>query len=350
MLNDDRTIRPARQRHASIVDVALLAGVSAATVSRSLRGHDNVSPATRQRVLEAARELSYSASPQASGLASGRTMTVGVVVPFVTRWFFANAVAGAFDVLRDAGYDVLLYHLGSTDARDRFFERMPLARRVDAVLTLALPLDERHTLALRALDMPLVTLGARLDGVPGVRIDDDAAVRQGVHHLLHQGHREIAMISGVEDDRRFGFVAAGARRDGFRRALAAAGIEARESRMVSGEYGIEGGARAMAELMAAPTLPTAVFAEYDELAIGALRTLRRASIGVPERVSVVGMDDHEMAAVVDLTTVAQAVPEQGATAARLLLDVLDGRQTGPTDVIAPTRLVVRGTTGVPARA
>ena len=104
-----------RSRHASIVDVAALAGVSAATVSRSLRGHSNVSPATRQRVVEAARELSYVISPQASGLASGRTGTVGIVVPFITRWFFANAVAGASNVLREAGYDVLLHHLGSAD-------------------------------------------------------------------------------------------------------------------------------------------------------------------------------------------------------------------------------------------
>ena len=102
-----------RPRRASILDVAALAGVSASTVSRSLRGHSSISAATRQRVLEAAQQLSYSASPQASGLASGRTLTIGVVVPFVTRWFFVNVVAGAYEVLHEAGYDVLLYHLGT---------------------------------------------------------------------------------------------------------------------------------------------------------------------------------------------------------------------------------------------
>ena len=155
-----------RPRRASILDVAALAGVSASTVSRSLRGHSSISAATRQRVLEAARELSYSASPQASGLASGRTRTIGIVVPFVTRWFFVNVVAGAYEVLHEAGYDVLLYHLGTAQSRDRFFERMPLARRVDAVLALTLPLTDEHTLALRALDMPLVTVGAVLPACP----------------------------------------------------------------------------------------------------------------------------------------------------------------------------------------
>jgi LacI family transcriptional regulator, repressor for deo operon, udp, cdd, tsx, nupC, and nupG len=345
---DPTTAASRRPRRASILDVAALAGVSASTVSRSLRGHSSISAATRQRVLEAAQELSYSASPQASGLASGRTRTIGIVVPFVTRWFFVNVVAGAYEVLHEAGYDVLLYHLGTGEARDRFFERMPLARRVDAVLTLTLPLTDEHTLALRALDMPLVTLGAVLPGVPCVRIDDVAAVRTGVHHLLHQGHEQIVMIAGVDDEYGFGFAASQRRREGYRRAMEAAGL-GREVDVVSADsYGIEGGARAMAALMDRPTLPTAVVAEYDELAIGAMRTLRRASIAVPGRLSVVGVDDHEMASVVDLTTVAQPVQEQGAVAARLLLDTLgeiDG--AGPTEVVLPTRLVVRGSTGTP---
>lgn len=336
-----------RQKPAGIVDVALLAGVSPATVSRALSGQGRVSAVTRQRVHEAARELSYVVSPHASGLASGRTRTIGLVVPFVTRWFFANVVAGAADVFRDAGYDVLLHHLGSASARDRFFDRMPLTRRVDAVVTLALPLTEEHTLALRALDMPLVTLGARLQGVSCVRIDDVAAARSAVHHLLHQGHEDIAMICGRDDDAEFGFVSSRDRREGYRRAMAAAGLESREDLLVAGAYGIEGGAGAMTDLMAGSRLPTAVLFEYDELAIGAMSTLRRASVAVPGHLSVVAMDDHEMASVMDLTTVAQPVREQGATAARLLLDIVDGRQTEVADVVLPTRLIVRSSTGAP---
>ena len=205
---------------------------------------------------------------------------------------------------------------------------MPLARRVDAVLTMTMPLTEEHTLALRALEMPFVTLGARIPDVPCVRIDDAAAMRTAVHHLLHQGHEQIAMIAGIEDDRQFGFLSSAARRLGYRQALCAAGLEPRPELSVAGAFGIEGGARAMAELMAGPTLPTAVVAEYDELAIGALRTLRQASVAVPGRVSVVGLDDHEMASVVDLTTVAQPVRELGARAAQLLLELLDGTLTG----------------------
>lgn len=341
--------RQGRQRHASILDVAALAGVSAATVSRSLRGHSNVSPATRQRVVEAARELSYVVSPQASGLASGRTATIGVVVPFVTRWFFANAVAGVSDVLRAAGYDVLLHHLGSATARDSFFERMPLARRVDAVITLSLPLDEHHTLALRALDMPLVTLGAPMPGVSCVRIDDVAAARSAVYHLLHQGHEQITMLAGYDDDDDFRFVSSPERRQGYLDAMSSAGLDGAASVVFADGYGIEGGAKAMTKLLSKPSLPTAVLAEYDELAIGAMRTLRRAGIAVPERVSVVGIDDHEMSSVVDLTTVAQPVQQEGAIAAQLLLDTLSGLLTEPTEIVVPTQLVVRSSTASPLR-
>jgi DNA-binding LacI/PurR family transcriptional regulator len=339
-------LAPART-HASILDVAALAGVSPSTVSRSLRGLPNVSEETRARVVEAAAELSYVVSPSASGLASGQTRSIGVVVPFVTRWFFANAVAGACDVLAEAGYDVLLYHLGSADARDRFFDRMPLARRVDAVMTLAVPLTDEHTLGLRALGMPLITVGAQMDGVTCVRIDDVAASQSAVNHLIHQGHESIAMLADLGEDPSLGFSSSRDRRDGYRLALATAGIEPRDDLYVAGTHGIDGGAAAMAQILSGDVLPSAIFAEYDELAIGAIRTLQRAGIPVPEQISVVGVDDHEMSSVVDLTTVAQQVRELGAVAARLLLDTLAERLTDPADVLLPTRLIVRGTTGPP---
>lgn len=350
-LEPPRVGRPAsRAQHASILDVAALAGVSPSTVSRSLRGLPNVSPATRQRVFEAARELSYVVSPNASGLASGQTRAIGVVVPFVTRWFYANVIAGACDVLRDAGYDVLLYHLGTPEARDRFFDRMPLARRVDAVITLTLPLSEEQTLGLRALGTPLITVGAQMTGVTCVRIDDVAAARSAVNHLSHQGHESIAMIAGLSEYPELRFTSSLDRRQGYAQAMAAAGLESRADMVVEATHGIDGGAEAMAQILSGDVLPTAVFAEYDEMAIGALRTLRRAGITVPDQLSIVGVDDHELASVLDLTTVAQSVHEQGAVAARLVLDTLTGRLREPTDVVVPTRLVVRSSTGPPSTA
>lgn len=333
----------------SIVDVADRAGVSAATVSRSLRGMSKVAPDTRQRVLDAARELSYVTTMQAWELSSGPRQAVAVIVPFITRWFFSTVTAGAVDFLRDHGYDVVLYHLGSAEVRDHFFHRMPLARRVDGILTLSMPLTEEHTLALRALDIPLVSVGSTVPGSPSVGIDEVGAARAAVNHLVHLRHQRIGLLAGEPDDPEFGFVSSSQRRLGYEQALSAAGIAVESDLVATGPHGIEGGALAMVNLLARPILPTAVFAEYDELAIGALWALRRAGLRVPRDISVVGVDDHEMAPVLDLTTVAQSVSEQGETAAQLLLQVL-GVESGavPSEpVLLPSRLILRGTTAPP---
>ncbi|HEY5979385.1 MAG TPA: LacI family DNA-binding transcriptional regulator [Microlunatus sp.] len=335
----------------SLQDVADRAGVSAATASRSLRGLAKVSPETRQRVIEAARELSYTTALQAAPeFAPGPRRTVAVIVPFITRWFFTTVTAAAVDHLREHGYDVLLYHLGSADVRDDFFSRMPLAGRVDGILVLSAPLNEEHTLALRALGIPFVTVGTMVPGAPAVGIDAMAAARQAVNHLIHLRHRRIGLILGEADDPRFEFESSAERRRGCEQALEAAGLTLPEGLVATGPHGHEGGAAAMTELLSRPVLPTAVFAEYDELAIGALWALRRAGLSVPGHVSVISIDDHALASMFDLTTVAQDVRQQGAIGAGLLLQAVDAGEISPADrqVLLPTRLVLRGTTSPPS--
>jgi hypothetical protein len=133
----------------SLDDLVRRVGVSAATVSRALRGLPGVSASTRARIVVAAPELEYAISPCASRLASGRTRTVGAVVPYVNRWFFGQVITGFERRLREAGYDLLLYGLGDEAGRERFFGEMPLRRRVDAVLVIGLPLTDNEAAALR---------------------------------------------------------------------------------------------------------------------------------------------------------------------------------------------------------
>lgn len=347
----DESEARARGPRVNIVNVAERAGVSPATVSRSLRGLAKVAPETRQRVLDAARELSYVTSPAAAApAAAGSRRSVAVVVPFITRWFFSTVTAGAVDFLRTRGYDVVLYHLGSADIRDHFFERMPLDSRVEGILTLSMPLTEEHTLALRALDLPMVSVGTAVPGSPSVGIDEGAAALGAVNHLLHLKHERIGFIAGEADDPRFDFISSMERRLGYEQALRAAGLAVDDRLVAAGPHGLEGGAAAMAQLLSRPIMPTAVFAEYDELAIGALWALRRSGLEVPGDVSIVAIDDHEMARMLDLTTVAQSVAAQGEVAAQLLLQILQGEAGDDTSepVLLPTRLVLRGTTAPPS--
>jgi len=172
--------------------------VSIGTVSRALRGLDRVNADTRARVLEAAAVLGYVASPAASSLASGRTMTVGVVVPHVTGWYFASVVQGAEVACRECGYDLLLYGLGEqVDVARRLATITTLHKRVDAVLVLNLPLDGPEVDELRGLSVPVTLVGTHVPGMTSVRIDGVAVARTATEHLLTLGHTRIAHMGGL---------------------------------------------------------------------------------------------------------------------------------------------------------
>src|SRR5690349_8307485 len=185
---------------ASIEDVAKRAGVSIATVSRALRDLPDVAPATRDRVLTAARELDYVASPFAARLASGRTATVGLVVPFVNRWFFAEVIDTVETALRRAGFDLLLYNLGDESGRRKFFADLPMRKRVDAILVVSLVLADDEFDALSSLGIGVGLLGLHRSGFLSSRIDDVASARTAVEHLIALGHRRIGLLGGDTDD------------------------------------------------------------------------------------------------------------------------------------------------------
>ncbi|HTZ44360.1 MAG TPA: LacI family DNA-binding transcriptional regulator [Jatrophihabitans sp.] len=328
---------------ASIEDVAKLAGVSIATVSRSLRGLPDVATATRDRVLAAAQELDYVASPFAARLASGRSSTLGVVMPFVNRWFFSEVLGSVESVLSNANYDLLLHNLGDSEGRARFFTNLPVRKRVDAVLVVSLALTEDEVAALKTLDLPVGVLGVKHPGMFSVRIDDVVAATSAVEHLLSLGHRRIALIGGDTDDP-MRFTPPHHRGTGYREALRGAGIEPDPALQVLGYFTVAGGEAAMTRLLDGPQPPTAVFAESDEMAYGAIKAIRRRGLRVPEDVAVIGFDDHATAELMDLTTVRQPVAEQGAVLAQELLDSLSGAAGEPSDLVLDTELVVRGST------
>lgn len=336
----------------NMTDVARHCGVSIASVSRALRDEPGVSPGTRDRILSAARELSYVVSPEASGLSGGLTGRVGVVVPRIDAWFFSSILAGVADEFDTVGTDLVLCTVPDPKVRHRFFEALPLRRKVDAVIVVSLPLSSRERTRLDQLDVPTVFVGGHHpgDGLPWVGIDDELAARQAVGHLLRIGHRDIAMIQAT-DGTDIPWATDQARVRGFHDQLHVAGLS--DPTVVTVTWSIEGGSRGMETLLSRPSLPTAVFCHSDEIALGALRTLRRSGVSVPQQVSVIGVDDHPSAELTDLTTVAQPVREQGRIAAREVLRRLTGEgpvETSPisTPILTlPTRLVIRGSTAPP---
>jgi len=273
-------------------------------------------------------------------------MTIGVVVPFIDRWFFTRVVQGAEAVVRAAGYDLLLYNLGDATVRERFFDHIPLRRKVDGVIMVDVAVGPGEQAQLRDLGVPVTVVGGAALEVGTVGIDDAEGVRMAVRHLAHLGHRHIGMLCGQLADGLARDVPA-RRRDSFLRAVTEAGLEAAPEWVVIEPWGLEGGAAATERLLCARRLPTALLAESDEIAFGALRTLRLAGLDVPGHMSVIGFDDHEMASIVNLTTIAQPVLEQGQIAAKLLLQALQGRADPFARVTLPIRLIVRGSTAPP---
>lgn len=328
-----------------MADLARLAGVSVSTVSRALSGSHGVSDAKRAEIHRLADDLGFIPSPEAAGLASGQTRRVAVVVRDTETWFYYAMLGAIEPVLRDAGLDVLFFKVSSESERDDFFDRLPARRKVDAAILEAVPLTAVQVGRLSDLAVPIVMAGSSIEHYPCVHIDEEQAARQAVNHLVGLGHRRIARI-GILDPEGEPWQPDAGRDAGYLEALRAAGIEPDPDLDVRMEFSIDGGATAMDRLLSLESPPTAVFAFSDEIAMGAIRSLRRVGLRVPQDISVIGVDDHPIAGLSDLTTVAQPVREMGTLAARLVVDLLAGRPVADNTLL-PTRLVIRGSTASP---
>jgi LacI family transcriptional regulator, repressor for deo operon, udp, cdd, tsx, nupC, and nupG len=319
--------------------------MSTATVSRALRGLAGVSEETRERVMESARRLGYVASPSAAGLASGQTRTVAVIVPMVTRWFFAAVVQGAEEVLREHGYDLLLYNLaGDASARHRVFETSLLTKRVDAVLVLSLKPSHDELARLDKLGRPVTIVGAEVPGWATVRIDDQEAARVATQHLVGLGHRRIGHIGGETAygmDRSVGED----RSTAWRAALERHGITPHPSWHGLGQFLMPPAKAATMRMLHGEEPPTAIFAGSDEMAFGVLVAAAELGLRVPEDLSVIGIDDHDWSESYGLTTIRQDPHEQGRTAARTVLDALAGVESPILTRRSGFELVLRRSTG-----
>lgn len=331
-----------------IEDVARLAGLSTATVSRALSGNGHVSPASRERVRAAAAELGYVVSSSASSLASGRMKNVGLVVPTLSRWFFAAVVEGAENALQSHGYDVTLYNLsGGEDARREVFEHFLPRNRVDAVLAISLELTDRELAQLHALGKPIVGVGGPLPGVRTLSIDDEAVARLATEHLISLGHTRIALIGGDDaSDRDFHMPRH--RAEGYRAALSEAGIAVDAALSESADFSLPGGYAAAKQLLGSPARrPTAIVASSDEMAFGAILAARDLGFTVPRDVSVIGIDGHELGEFFGLSTVAQHPRRQGERSVAALLGELLPSADAVADSPVPVELVIRSSTSRP---
>lgn len=336
-----------KAHRATIQDVAVLSGLSICTVSRALRNLPNVSEKAQRQVADAAAKLGYKASSAAARLAGGSTGSIAIIAPTATAWFFAQAVEAAEEVFADSGYDTVLISLRNKASvrRKVLGDLSGLAQRVDGVLLLNVDLSDEEIEALRASGLAVASVGMSKVPWDNVGIDDEHAAWAATSHLLGLGHWDLAVLAGRET-RGNSVLTSGDRLKGFGRALADHHLTVHPDLVISADSSIDGGRRAMTELIAHRSVPSAIFAECDEAAFGALMALREHGMSAPKNVSIIGIDDHPMSWFLGLSTVAQPVADQGAFAANLLCERLQSPDTpaGPANHLLDTKLIERKTT------
>ena len=172
---------------AGIKEIAALSGVSIATVSRALRGLHHVNPETRKKIIDAAESLGYPIESDANKATPNRTNSVGIVAPYISRWYFAQVISGAEQALREAGLDLLLYNFSQMKGRERLFQHQLLKGRVDALIVISLPPTEEEFESMLSLGIPVALVGMHHKDCASVAIDDVAAARTATQHLVNQG-------------------------------------------------------------------------------------------------------------------------------------------------------------------
>lgn len=326
---------------ATIMDVARLAGVSRTTVSRVLNDSPLVDKETRKRVFAAMKELDYQPSLAARNLRKQETKLIAVLIPNISNLFFASLLEGMEGVAAQNGYNIILCNTWDDPERELRYIRMLENKQVDGVILTALRNPMERVLPYLKYG-PIVFASEYLedDALPAVTIDNAAASRKAVGHLIALGRQKVAFINGPER-----FILCGDRRKGYVQALEEHGLPVRSEWMRQSDFTIVGGFRSAQELFALPSPPTAVFAANDEMAIGAIQAIQQLGLQVPEDVAVVGFDDNPMATVVkpSLSTIGQPVHRMGAEVIKLLLACLEDKEriARPRRIVLETNLIIR---------
>ena len=327
----------------TIIEVAAIAGVSTATVSRVLSRPDRVADATRLRVLEVIRSSGYAPNVAARTLRTLRAAKILLTVPDISNPFFASVIRGAAEAARDAGYAIVVGDTRHDPQVEDQYAEMLSRREVDGLIFLGHRLPESlHALLSRdGASAPIVN-GCEYSpdiGVPSVHIDNAAAAEDAIEHLIGLGHREIGVVTGpplspITRDRLCGAINA-ARRHGLQDRL----------RVRTADYSARSAFEQTRDLLAHQV--TAIFCFSDEMAMGTLRAIGQADLSCPGQVSVIGFDDLPLAPFFQpaLTTIAQPKGLIGRRAVELLVDILRGTENPAWQVTLPHQLLVRESTG-----
>lgn len=327
---------------ATIQDVAQLAGVSVATVSRVLNRSSAVTESTREAVLEAIKTLNYQPNLLGRNLRKMETRMVLVLLPNISNPFYARIVKGMEDIAHNNGYNVMLCNTDSNAHRERVYIDLTRNKLADGIILMAPEIDVQELDEL-GKNIPVVQCCEykKEVQVSHVSIDDEAAAYDGMRYLIGLGHRRIGMISAKKS-----YLSRVQRENGYQRALKEAGLPIDASLIKHGDYRYISGINAMEELLRLKDKPTAIFAISDIMALGALRAIKQHGMNVPQDVAVMGFDNISSSSMSDpmLTTVSQPKYELGCKAMELLLRHMRGELKDSQHIVLQHEIIVREST------
>jgi len=337
------------QEKTTIYDVAEHAGVAISTVSRVLNNSQDVSDATRERVMGAIRELQFRPNRTAKSLAQRATRTIAVAVPTFTTPFHNELLKGVRDRLDDADVDLLLCDLDWEAPRKTLFNFLDRGA-MDGLIVAGLPIDEETGEDLMSLGAPVVLIGSQWNPLDSFYWEEEPGVLEAMNHLIENGHRRIGMITTPHNNR-----LRNARVNGYKQALEKANLPYDDTLVVHGEtrkhdgFSEESGYEAMNELLSLDDPVTAVFASSDVQAIGAWQAIREAGMEVPDDVNLVGYDDIKVSRFIGLTSVAQNMHYVGEKATDVLLARLNNSGSDdPVSELVRPKLQIRKSSRSPA--
>ncbi|REE93139.1 LacI family transcriptional regulator [Paenibacillus taihuensis] len=333
---------------ATIKDIAKIAGVSTTTVSRALNGYDDVSKETKEKIKTIADELDYWPNAVARSLVSSKTNTIGVI--FSELKYTGGKDTLAFDILigineraNEMNYDILLFSTSPSKQRIKSYYNLCQERNVDGAIIFGLRVDDPYleeVIEKSKFPCVLIDIPFSNEHLGNVTTDNVEGVRKAVQHLIDWGHTHIAMINGYPAAH-----VSEQRLKGFKKALAENGIAYDESKIWDGEFSEDGGERAMLRILEEHPGVTAVFCSSDLMALGAMRALEKRGRKVPDSVSVIGYDDIILSSycVPKLTTIHQNKYDMGWAAAKLLIEMLEGKEINH-NVVLDNELIIREST------
>jgi len=333
----------------TIYDLAREAGVGIGTVSRCLNNHPSVAPETRQKVLAVIKRLNYQPHAYAHRLASRKTNTISAIIPFFTNYFFLEVLKGVQDRALELGIDLILSGVNDPSQVEYYLRRSLLRGHVDGVMFFSMNFPESFVSKFQEIALPLVLVDTHHNKFDSITVKNREGAKIAVEHLIHLGHRSIAIINGNLQAR-----PAGERLAGYREALEDHDIPLRDEWMLSSGAGKldgftrEAGRTLIRELISRRRISdtiTAAFVASDVQAIGVLEGARELGIRIPDDIAIVSFDDIELAQHARLTTMRQPMYQMGRLAVEQLLDRIKERDAAPRITSFLPELVIRSTCG-----